>query len=63
MIFNLVYPERRKVSHEQIIMWYYDAVYNDEISEEYLNAEDPLDMAHGLSDAGFITFDTPDETS
>ncbi len=51
--FELIYPERRFVSEQQIRTWYSDAVANGEAEET--NLRDPEEMARELQSIGHIT--------
>jgi len=52
-MFQIIWPERRWVSEDQIKMWYTDAVANGEAEETQLN--DVEEMARELSSIGHIT--------
>jgi hypothetical protein len=51
--FEIVWPERRFVSEDQIRTWYSDAVANGDAEETDLL--DPEEMARELSSIGAIT--------
>jgi hypothetical protein len=52
-MFEIIWPDNRWVSIEQIKLWYGDAVANGEAEETELN--DPEEMARELSSMGHIT--------
>ena len=54
-----IWPEERWVQRDQIMMWFADAVINQQIASERLGAQTPMEMAHALSDAGLITMGKP----
>lgn len=53
-MIHLIYPEKCKVSEEQLITWARDAYADGETEEEALNVEDAI---HILEDLGHITVD------
>lgn len=52
-MFEIIWPEKRWVTTEQIKSWYEDAVANGEAEEIMLN--DPEEMARELHSIGAIT--------
>jgi hypothetical protein len=61
--YHLLYPEDRWVSADDIERWYWDAVSDNEMGEEYINVHclDIETMIAGLSDMGFITLERTDQ--
>ena len=51
--FNIIWPERRTVSAEQIDIWFADAVANGDAEES--EVETTQDKARFLDDLGYIT--------
>ncbi len=51
--FEIIWPEHRYVSEDQIKLWYSDAIANGDAEETNLN--DPEEMARELSSIGVIT--------
>lgn len=51
-MYDLLYPEERKVSHSTIMSWAEDAFANDQIDHKPVDIRDALDQ---LEDAGIIT--------
>ena len=52
---KIIYPERRFVPVNVIHTWFLDAKANEEIGEEYLEAETLYERCVALQDAGLIT--------
>ena len=52
MDFQILYPERRKVSEQTLMGWASDAFENGEIDHHPIDVFDAINM---LSDAGIIT--------
>lgn len=52
-MFNIIYPEKRRVDDKTISVWYADAVANGEI--ENVGAETPAEKALALHKDGLIT--------
>ncbi len=53
--FFIVWPEKRLVSSAQIESWYADAVADNEMEDEYLDAKDLISKAQALHGMGYIT--------
>lgn len=51
--FEIIWPDHRFVSEDQIRSWYADAVANGEAEE--IDLRDPEEMARELSSIGHIT--------
>lgn len=58
MDFQILWPDRRRVSAAQINTWYDDAVANGEIEALSGDATD-RDRALALDDAGLVTLQSP----
>jgi hypothetical protein len=54
MKFEIVWPDHRWVSEDQIKIWYSDALVNGNAEDETI-FDDPEAMARELSDIGTIT--------
>jgi hypothetical protein len=58
-LYYLTYPDERIVLDDTIESWFMDALANNEIGLDYLEARDPDTMAEALADMGFITLAHP----
>ncbi len=54
MKFEIIWPNRRWVSEDQIKMWYSDAMGNGDIDDDGI-LNDPEEMARELHNIGTIT--------
>lgn len=52
----IIWPERRWLSHKDLLLAYEDAIANDELEEEDRDATTVQDIQRALSSAGIYTF-------